>query len=57
MSFYNAIGLVLSCKSNADWQKACDKIKDAYGGDYPEWWYREIVQSGLFYDITSKFED
>jgi hypothetical protein len=54
MSFIDSINLLFSCKTYADWRAACDKIKDSHGGDYPEWWYREIVQTGLLWNITDK---
>lgn len=34
-------------KSEAEWNANARKAKRTYGGRYPSWWYKEIVQSGL----------
>lgn len=33
--------------NQADWNNRCDAVKAANGGDYPPFWYREIILSGL----------
>lgn len=35
----------------AEWNRACDRIKAARGGVYPDDWYREIVLSGVLATI------
>lgn len=42
-----AIELMKSSTSKEDWNNKCDQVKAANGGQYPEWWYAEIVISGL----------
>ena len=42
-----AIELMKSSKSKEEWNRNCDKVKAANQGFYPEWWYAEIISSGL----------
>lgn len=30
-----------------EWNATCDRIKAANRGTYPEWWYPEVIMSGL----------
>ena len=46
MSKQDAIELMKSSKTKDEWNANCDKVKAANGG-YPDWWYPEIVASGL----------
>lgn len=41
------IDLMKSSKSLQEWRLNCNKVKQAYGGDYPDYWYQEIILSGL----------
>lgn len=41
-----AIELMKSSTSKDDWNKKCDQVKAASGG-YPDWWYSEVILSGL----------
>ena len=42
------IDLMTSSKSKEEWNENCDKVKAAHNGGYPEWWYVEIIESGLY---------
>lgn len=33
--------------SEAEWNAACDRIKKARGGAYPDDWYAKVLLSGL----------
>lgn len=33
--------------SEAEWNKHCDEVKQANNGDYPGWWYMEIIMGGV----------
>ena len=46
MEKQEALALLNGVKSEAEWNSACDKIKAACGG-YPDWWYSEVIQTGL----------
>lgn len=39
--------LMLSSMNESEWNANCDKVKAAFGGDYPQFWYSAIVLSGL----------
>ena len=41
------IELMSSSKNHADWNKNCDTVKKAHDGNYPSWWFSEIILSGL----------
>jgi hypothetical protein len=41
--------------SEKDWNDRCDKIKEAFGGDYPEFWYTSIVLSGVLLATKSRW--
>jgi len=38
--------LMQSSKSEQEWNDNCDKVKKENGGDYPAWWFVEIMLSG-----------
>ena len=40
------VSLMSSSKSEEEWNANCDKVKAAHKG-YPNWWYKEIMMSGL----------
>jgi hypothetical protein len=46
MDKQQVIDLMESCKSDAEWNAACDLVKRTCGG-YPDFWWKEIIQSGL----------
>jgi len=39
--------LMESSKTIAEWNENCDKVKSSHNGQYPDFWYKEIVLSGL----------
>lgn len=41
------INLMKSSKSHQEWNANCDTVKKAHGGGYPDYWYQEIILSGL----------
>lgn len=47
--------LMSSSRSEEEWNSNCDKVKSA-NGDYPYWWYGEIVLSGLLDDVYKKWQ-
>jgi hypothetical protein len=50
----DVVSLMESSKSEREWNNNCDKVKDACNG-YPDYWYREIVMSGLYDRVSSRF--
>lgn len=40
--------------STSDWNNRCDKVKRANGGDYPKFWFKAIVLSGVMLETTGE---
>lgn len=49
------IAALEACKSETEWNKTCDMIKNNHGGRYPSDWYATVVLSGLMNRITASF--
>ena len=47
MTDSEVIALMQSSKSEAEWNRNADKVKAAFGGSHPEFWYRAIILSGI----------
>jgi hypothetical protein len=43
-----------SASSEEDWNNKCDQVKSACGG-YPDYWFAEIIASGLANEIKAGF--
>lgn len=46
MNKSQVVELMKSSTSEIEWNANCDKVKKTCGG-YPDFWYREIIVSGL----------
>lgn len=44
-----------SCKSENEWDRACDALKNARGGAYPSDWWAKVKLSGLMDQVLSGF--
>lgn len=42
----SVVSLMISSKSEAEWNANCDRVKKHFGG-YPTWWFPAIVLSGV----------
>lgn len=47
MSREEVTTLMLSSESERDWDDKCDQVKAAFGGDYPRFWFEDVIRSGL----------
>ena len=45
-----------ACHDDADWSKACDAIKQARQGLYPDDWWAKVKQSGMMDRIMQRWE-
>lgn len=44
------------CRSEDEWSRVCDRVKEytktlplsERSGEYPEWWFRDVVMTGLY---------
>ena len=43
------------CQSAGDWTNACDAIKEARGGQYPEDWWDKVKLSGMMDKIMARW--
>lgn len=43
------------CRSENDWNQACDRIKTSRGGQYPEDWWARVMLSGLMAHVVRSF--
>jgi hypothetical protein len=41
------ISLMKSSANGSEWNRNCDSVKAANGGDYPGFWFSTIILSGL----------
>ena len=41
--------------SEEDWDRRCDEVKAANGGDYPSFWYATIILSGVCGEVVMNF--
>lgn len=49
---------LLKSSTNADeWNENCDKIKSENAGNYPEWWWSEVILSGLIVSTLGEGSD
>jgi hypothetical protein len=49
------LAVLEACESEEDWNNACEAIKSARGGYYPEDWYDRVVNSGFQEKIQSRW--
>lgn len=47
MEKQEVIDLMASSDNSIEWGENCDIVKAAHGGQYPDYWYAEIILSGL----------
>jgi hypothetical protein len=50
------VALMESSKTRAEWNANCDAVKTANGRDYPDFWYQEIVESGIATAKIAEFQ-
>ncbi len=47
--------MIEDCRSEQDWNNACDAVKRARNGQYPSDWWAKVMQSGLARRVMAKF--
>lgn len=47
MEKQEVIDLMKSSKNSQEWNANCNAVKKVHNGDYPDYWYQEIILSGL----------
>ena len=56
MTKEEVIKLMKDSKSEIDWNKNCDAVKKAFDGNYPNFWYSEIISSGLLAETQAGWQ-
>ena len=54
MSKEDVIALMKSSSSEKAWNNNCDTVKKEFNG-YPEWWFAEIVMSGILRETSASW--
>ena len=44
-------------RSSIEWNRVCDEIKNARGGEYPPDWWNRIMMTGLMAQIHDAWEE
>jgi len=47
MNEQQVIDLMKSSKNKVEWDQNADKVKKAFGGVYPDFWFAAIIMSGV----------
>ncbi len=45
------LSLMRSSKTSAEWDANCYKVKVAHNGEYPPYWFSEVIRSGLIKEV------
>jgi hypothetical protein len=56
MDEHAVVALMKSSESEEEWNANADTVKAAFGGDYPEFWYKAIVLSGVLATTAMWFQ-
>lgn len=54
MTEQEVLDLMKSSKDKHDWNLNCDKVKAAFEGKYPDFWWDKVIQSGLADETLGK---
>lgn len=56
MTEQQVVELMSSSKSEDEWNKNCDVVKAYHQGQYPAFWYKSIIASGLAREAALRFD-
>lgn len=51
MTKTEVINLLKTSKNSSDWNSNCEIIKKAHNNGYPNYWFQEVILSGLCDEI------
>lgn len=54
MTAEQVVQLMASSRTEKEWDANCDKVKQDWHG-YPEFWFHEIIMSGLARHVSENF--
>lgn len=63
MSREEILSLLKESTSEKEWNSVCDRVKELCrndtitdcSGDYPSWWFKEVVLSGLAHKVSTSW--
>ena len=55
MTQEQVVRLMQSSKSEREWNDNCSKVKNAFSGKYPSFWWSAIIVSGIADEIMKGF--
>ena len=55
MTESEVVELMRTSGSQREWNANCDRVKAAFGGQYPAFWFAVIVMSGIAGQMASRF--
>lgn len=55
MTQQDVVDLMKSSASSQEWNENVSKVKRAFNGDYPEFWYSAIIASGLAGKVAASY--
>lgn len=55
MTQHEVVELMKSSKNADEWNNNCDKVKAAFNGNYPAFWYGAIIMSGIHGQVSSSW--
>ena len=47
MTSREVIELMVKSKSEDEWNENCDKVKAAFDGKYPPYWFNKVILGGI----------
>lgn len=51
------VALMRSSKNEQEWAANCDTVKAILDGQYPDFWFKAIIQSGLINEVLGPGSD
>lgn len=55
MSVEDVVELLELCETEKDWGDVCQMVKDDNGGEYPDFWRKEIMLSGVATRVRARW--
>ena len=57
MTKEEVVNLMMTSHSEDEWNANCDKVKAAYGGRYPDFWWEAIQKSGVAHQVINSWKE
>jgi hypothetical protein len=57
MNEQQVVDLMKSSKNVDEWNNNCDKVKAAFGGQYPSFWFSVIILGGVHNETKKNWDE